>query len=195
MNGLALRKRIRRIGPALALVLANACATTTRSFRFTGDGMREAFESWRRTATPKTRSTIDALDEDPSILIHIIRGRIDVESRGGATTLAGFPPARKQCILHPSAPGVRWNRNFDIIYDEDQQRRMAKRLGFETPIEAILQHEVMGHIIPVIVNPALATRSVEETEREAVLQENEYRGHVGLPLMPLPPDKTKGVGP
>jgi hypothetical protein len=170
----------------VVLLLASACSTAGGSFRFTGSGMREAFESWKRTATPKTRSTIEALDEDPSILIHIIRGHIDEDSRGGASVFAGSKQAHQQCTLHPVAPGVRWSRNFDVIYDEEQQRRMAEARHLATPIEAILQHEIMGHIVPLLIHPELMNAPFEVLEREAVRQENEYRLHVGLPPVPEP---------
>jgi hypothetical protein len=168
------------------LLLASACGTASGSFRFTGSGMREAFESWKRTATPKTRSTIEALDDDPSILIHVLRGRIEVDSRGGASMFAGSNQARRQCIFHPAASGVHWNRNFDVVYDEDQQRRMADARHIATPIEAILQHEIMGHIVPLLIAPERMNAPFEVLEREAVRQENEYRLHVGLPPAPEP---------
>ena len=169
------------------MVLASACGPTKGSFRFTGAGLPEAFENWRRTATPKTRATIDALDNDPSLLIHVLRGRIKKrKTRGAWTSVAGSQDAIEQCILHPPVDGVRWNRNFDVVWDEEQQRAMALELGLPSPVEALLQHEIMGHIIPVLLNPALATRSVEDAEPEAIRQENEYRRHVGLPLVPEP---------
>jgi hypothetical protein len=170
----------------VVLVLTSACSTAGGSFRFTGSGMREAFESWKRTATPKARSTIEALDQDPSVLIHVIRGRLKKRSRGGATMLAGSEDGHWYCTFHPAAPGVRPNRNFDVVYDEEQARRMADALHMATPIEAILQHEIMGHLLLVLLHPEQANDPGEENELEAVRQENEYRLHVGLPPMPEP---------
>jgi hypothetical protein len=176
----------------IVLVLASACGTTTGSFRFSDPGMRQAFENWKRTATPKTRSTINALDEDPSLLIHVIRGRIERPSRGGATVYAGSKLAHHQCIFHPAAPGVRWNRNFDVVYDEEQQRRMSVERNLPTPVEAILQHEIMGHVVPLLLDPAIANLPIDQSELQAVRQENEYRRHIGL--VPIP-ERTESEVP
>ena len=62
------------------------------------------------------------------------------------------------------------------------------RHGLVNPIEALLHHEVIGHILPVLRDSELlrrikaSLRLKQENERGAVQQENEYRAYVGLPL-------------
>jgi hypothetical protein len=59
-----------------------------------------------------------------------------------------------------------------------------QRYGLQSPIEALLHHEIVGHIVPVLAEPMWLKRPWLEIEAYAVARENEYRKHVGLELVP-----------
>lgn len=75
---------------------------------------------------------------------------------------------------------------------------MGKALGIPHPVEVILHHEIMGHIVPVLQNPQLLQRLLREKalwdvlERNAVETENRYRRRLGLPEMP--PETPHSLG-
>jgi hypothetical protein len=174
---------------ALVLLLACACSTThSGSFKFSESDMTAAFGSWYAKAPPKTRATIDALDQDETI--HIIRGRVaDKDSRGASSSPASSRPSRKQCIMHPATTALKPERDWDVVFDEELQQRQEAKLGLPNPVEALLQHEIMGHIVPALLDPSEIYNPSNDNEPKAVRQENDYRKHVGLPLVPVPRDK------
>lgn len=189
--------RARQAG-LLAAIICTACGTcggcatpAASSFRFTGEGLEEGVRSWRKQAPPATRATIDTIVLDRTVLIHFVRGNLAGQpSRGAIAVLAADDVAKRQCLWHPVVAGIKPDRNWDLIYDPKRAEEETKRLGFVNPIEALLHHEVMGHILPILRDPDLLERIRRdlrlklENERSAVQQENEYRRHVGLPLVP-----------
>jgi hypothetical protein len=172
-------------GPLLALVcslIVCGCSSSHRTFHFSGGDMKNAFESWRSKAPATDQQKIAALERDETTIIHIIRGQLDPSlSRGSAAYKAADPDARKRCVLHPAADGIRSMRNWDVVYD---QRVAEKPHGFPNPVEALLHHEILGHIEKVLMDRSWADRSIAETEAYALERENEYRRHNGLQLAP-----------
>jgi hypothetical protein len=165
--------------------MCQACSTPHSGFRFTGDGTEAVFQNWRKQASPQTREAIDALNTDDKVLIHIIRGKIEGEvSRGTSAQLAADPISKRACLMHPAPNGIKPHADWDIIWDEELQKRMEKKLKLQSPIEALLQHEILGHVIPAINDPLKARKRTNENEDYAIQRENEYRQHVGLPLVP-----------
>ena len=167
------------------------CATPASSFYFTDEGLAEGARSWRRQAPPATQATIDTLVVDGTVLIHFVRGNLTGQpSRGSLSLPASSLRAKVYCLLHPAVKGIKPERNWDVVYDPKMAEAEAQRLGVVNPLEALLHHEVIGHILPVLQDPGLVKRIGEslrlrdENERSAVQRENEYRRHVGLPLVP-----------
>jgi hypothetical protein len=117
------------------MVVGVACSTThAGSFRFSGEDMRQAFKSWREKTSPKTRTTLDALNEDEGLLIHVIRGKLDRRrSRGAASSPAWTPVARQQCVMHPKVEGIKPHRNWDVIYDQELQEEQERQTGLPAP--------------------------------------------------------------
>lgn len=153
-------------------------------------GLEEGARKWRDQAPPTTRVTIDALVVDRTVLVHFIRADLTGRaSRGTIALLAADDRAKAYCSWHPVVEGIKPERDWDVIYDQKQAEREAKRLGLPHPLEALLHHEVMGHVLPVLRDPTLLRRIKRdlrlkrENERYAIQQENEYRKHVGLPLV------------
>ena len=195
-----LRTRRTRERPArrialLAAIICTACgtcggcATPASSFYFTGEGLEEGAQSWRRQAPPATRATIDTLVVDRTVLIHFVRGNLSGEwARGAMSVPASHKRARQHCIFHPLSRGIMPERNWDVVYDQKQAEAEARRLGVVNPIEALLHHEVMGHILPILQDPDLLERIEADlklklaNELSAVRVENEYRKYVGLPM-------------
>lgn len=168
------------------------CASTgAYGFRVTGNGLQEeGLKSWEEKSPPEVREKIHALAEDQTSLFHFIRASLaGLPTRGTASTHASSSLAKRLCPLHPPSKGIRPERNWDVIYDQKVQEAEEKRLRLPSPLDALVHHEVMGHIVPYMADPgrfdgSQGDESSQENEREAIQQENEYRRHVGLPLVP-----------
>lgn len=190
---------------SLATIMCIACGTCggcatgqAGSFRFTGAGMEDGVATMRQRAPPSLQVVIVELAQDRSSLFHFIRGNLaGMDTRGAAATLATTDLAKEQCLLHPKSAGVKPKRNWDVIYDETEQRQEEKRSGLQNPLDALLLHELLGHIVPVMRDPPLielvreSQKLREENERDAIKIENEYRKHVGLPLVPVPRTRSR----
>ena len=98
--------------------------------------------------------------------------------------------SKRLCLLHPRVLGISPERDWHVIYDAKLRADQEKRLGLPTPVEAILQHELIGHVLPVLLDPSLIGLVTadpelwEQHERHAIAAENRYRRHVGLPEVP-----------
>lgn len=175
--------------PSLLLCMAGAiaslfgCEAHHRTFHFVSPDMEASFQRWKETAPPKDRKTIERLEEDDTVIIHVVPGVVShLKSRGGQTAFAFSKEAKPGCMMrHPWSFGIDWNRNFDIIYDEEL---MQQAWGFPNPVEAFLHHELIGHVARILDDPT----SIEDPEPEsyAIERENEYRQYVGLELVPVP---------
>jgi len=167
-----------------------ACGTLSASgLRFTGNGLVDAAQRWGKTAPARDREAIRRLKSDRTLLIHVIRGKIERgKSRGTAAYRASNPLAKRQCILHPPSDGIEPERNWDVVYDEELQVSMERELRLASPLEALLHHELLGHIALILYQGQKVTNVGDDAwwqaEDEAIRRENEYREAAHLPLVP-----------
>lgn len=165
------------------LSLSQGCETSHAGIlRFNDDGLQEAVAHWRSTAPPEDVAALEKLEKEGRAIVHFSRTELpEKESRGGASTRADQPFAKAHCIFHPSAEGIPTHRNWDVFYDESLRAKQEKKLKLPTPTDAILQHEIMGHVVPGVRDPRKAEK---QSENDAIRKENEYRKKAGLPLVP-----------
>ena len=107
--------------PLVVLVIVTpACGTIHASgLRFTGNDLADSARRWEETAPARARETIQRLKSDRTVLVHVIRGKVERgKSRGTAAYRASNPLAKQQCILHPPSDGIEPERDWDVIPDE-----------------------------------------------------------------------------
>ena len=174
------------------VMLGLACVTDGASgFWISGKRLQGAVDNWERLSPPATRETIRKLKRDRTSLVHIKEGKIDnPDSRGAASTVAMGDPIELGCDTHPDSSNIDGRRNWDVIYDRRLQEAKEQELKLPSPVEALLHHEIIGHIVPALEDPKIideARKSKarrEQLEEEARQRENEYRSAVGLPPVP-----------
>ena len=165
---------------------------TIGSFHIAGEGMYEGFQRWLATVTSDDRAAIDELIGRKELLIHVFLavGRLPQASRGGMSGFASGEEMTGLCDFHPIVGEFSTERNWDVIYDPELTKKFEEDHGIPTPPEVILQHEIFGHVLPVLRNPGLldALRDDEQlkdaNEREAFDIENRYRKRLGLREVP-----------
>jgi len=145
-----------------------------QTFSFGSPDLEAAFYRLKETAPPKGREAIERLEEDDTVIIHLVKGRVSqFESRGAETAFAFSKDAKPACMMrHPWSIGIPWNRNFDIIYDEELAEQAWE---FPNPVEAQLYHELIGHVARILDDPSSTRDPKCETEPYAIDRENEYR--------------------
>jgi len=170
------------------------CETTRahRTFVFASDEFEETFQQYHDSAPPESREKIDALKRDARVRIHLIRGQLDSDlSRGGASAPHDSPLGRQFCIMHPAQEDGSIENDFDwdIVIDDQLRLRTVERIHLETPIGALLEHEILGHFLQCYAHRLCRPpgrdriRWQAERENEAILQENNYRAYQHLHLV------------
>ena len=183
------------------VALACACVTDQASgIRITGKRLDDGFQRWTASAPPQTRAKIKQLQSNQKGLIHLREGKIDDRrSRGTASLVSPRRPVSEQCPNHPPSEGIDRRRNWDLVYDPELHRQREVELQFPSTLEALLHHEIMGHIVPALERPEIIDlqehgdmSAKQEIEQHAIEEENNYRRAVKLPLIPWTAHETLG---
>ena len=189
--------RLLRIS-TLAL-LVQACATESASGVWvSGRFLQQELGRWEQKLPPEKREAVRRLRTDSTALVHVREGEVTGRAHRGSASRVGSA-SDLECSTHPPSEGIDPNRNWDIIYDRAQQKRMEQRTNLPSPVESLLHHELLGHVVPALAHPEMIEiqrrgdeRAKNELENHAIAEENEYRKLVRLP--PVPSLPTPGEG-
>jgi len=99
--------------------------------------------------------------------------------------------AKRVCLVHLKDPGIPWKRVWHVAYDPERTQEFEDKYGIPTPVEVILHHEILGHVLFWLTHPELleeylkAGRALDDpTEPGALAKENQYRKRNGHPVVP-----------
>lgn len=174
-----------RISPVfwMAVAVTSLVGCAHRTFYFASPDLEAGYQQGKARAPPKHREALERLEQDDTVVVHVIKGHVDPgESRGGQTNFASSKEAKRHCIMHPMFNGIPPDRNFDVIFDEEVAKQSSPQ---PNTVDVVLDHEIVGHIVQVLDDPTWRERSKEKAESDSRERENEYRQHNGMPLFPL----------
>jgi hypothetical protein len=190
------------------------------SIRTTDPGLDPDIEHWLEGLSPEERAVVEKeIRRRKGLLIHVSEADLPADkSRGGASDLASSRFSKARCRQHPKVKGVPSTQDWDAFIDRRLAEKWAKKNGIRNPPDAILDHEIRGHILLMLRNPEYielliekdkeakkgATVEVREKAKEELRKlrayleeegrkiENEYRRYNDLEEMPeyLPESTT-----
>lgn len=125
------------------------------------------------------------------LFIHVIQGDLSKEnSRGGASSRAVSEFSKRYCKKHPKVEDVPWTRDWDLVVDLRVAGLWAKKCGIPNPPDAVLYHEIFGHILWLLRRPEFlkankaSDQRNDRLENEARIIENKYRAYRVMQQVP-----------
>lgn len=163
------------------------------------EAMLSGIQSWRDKASPEDQAAIDKVASRKDVFFHVIPADLSGEPTRGAKAMPrSNKRSKKFCIFHPVVSGIHPDRNWDVFYDRKVAEEYERRTKIPPSFECSMQHEILGHVVPVLDDFELLDRLEhdeklrDENERDAREIENRCRRRMKLREIPEAKPIRKG---